>query len=151
MKKSIKKILGTLGIFFFCLVGISAVWLSFHEAETSLIINSESEISFSNNFGITNLNETLTEDYLKLEAIQILNTDGIQEFEYLINTTIIDYDGDGCNNFGDLETEYIYDGNILQDNGFINISTGQSFVNVSTSAKAFSCPQSLTSNIILSN
>ena len=88
---------------------------------------------------------------MKYEEIQIWNYDGIRTLEYLVNTSIVDYPWDLCNNSGDIEIIYKYNGETLGENGLINVTEGDSYVNVTTNARAFSCPQNMTSEILISN
>lgn len=150
LKKLIKS---KLFVFVFALGIISmmgtgvAIWSLNHNGITGLVITSQPQVIFSDTLA-TSLIDTTNSSFQKIETITLINTDGIINYEVLLNKTIVDV-VDGCTLDQDVVFEVVYDSITLTDGDSINVSSGNSDITITTDAKRFSCPQNASLEVNL--
>lgn len=145
-----KRLALSLGLILLMGVGVFAIWQFSHTANTGLVVTSTGNgLSFTDNFTTTNI-DTTSAMYNKTESIVIINSDGATPLSVAMATNIVDV-ADGCNNTGDINVSANYNGQPVQNGSNISVISGQSFFNVTTTAKIFSCPQSVNTQVNLTN
>ena len=122
--------------------GVLATWyLGYASGITGLSIASTSEgVVFSDDFTISNI-DTTTNDFVKSELIYINNSNGELDYEITIVEIVTDVTNDTCDPSGDVSYDIDYEGISLSDGDEFTLVTGSSVLNVSLTAKQFSCPQ----------
>ena len=142
-----------MGVFILGLVvmlgsGVYAIWLISFQGTTGFIVDSTSPISLSNDFSISNINNTDSE-VSKLEFVSFVNVDGDVNYGISVDTITDDVTSDNCNPSGDGSVSLTYDGVPVSDGDNITVSQGTTYFNVTTTLKARSCPQNFTTEVIL--
>jgi len=128
-------------------IGTAAWVLTFESGITGYVIGGvDGEIIFSDDFEMTEENSSYA--FSKIEAIDIINNDGLINATIEINTTITN-EADECSNAGDVDVIVEYLGNVISDGDTIEIPSGSSNITVETSAVERSCPQRVESFVIL--
>ena len=151
MSKTERRVLGCLLV---AIVGLGtfagASWFLGYEASspTGYVITSEGVI-YGDNLSMDNI-DTTNSSFEKLESIEIQNPDGEYNLTVDIETINIDTDaGDSCDISGDVDVDVEYDYGGISDGETITIRSGTSYLTVETSAKLRSCPQNVTTMVVL--
>jgi len=139
----------TIMLFSLFLIGTgSAYWVISHNATSGLIISSDVDLTFTNNFNASSEINTDLSAFSKVEVITIDNNNGEINLSVGLNKTIIDV-VDSCDNTDDTSWIVEYDGVELTDLDTITIPSGETNLTLTTNVVKFACPTTATIEIDL--
>ncbi len=128
---------------------VSAIWYFSGDFTTGLIVGGSSEVSFSSNLSVNNLDDT-SQVYSKIEEIIINNADGEMDFQFLIIENITDVEDD-CSNQDDLNFTLWKDDfqSEIRSLDNLTIGDGETKIFARTRLKQYACPQEISINVLI--
>ena len=143
-----KSVMYTL-IFLILIGGVSATWFVYHQtSETGFIISSSSELTFTDDFDLENIDLT-TQSATKTNQIDLVNLNSDVNMTFNLNTTRLDVFSDSCTDFvDDCDVTATYNGDVLTDgDNVLTVPSGNTNLTLETSCATHTCPQTVTSVI----
>lgn len=149
MNKRLQFVLMGVGLLFMTGVTLGA-WVLSHQAQTGYTISSSGSLSFSDDFGIDNI-DTGNSSFTKTEYVNVSNNDGPLNVNITLDVNVTDV-VDACNNSGDVEVNASWNGITLMNNSAImTANSGSNLLGITTYAKKYACPQFVVTTATVSN